>query len=249
MDEKEIVYIFVSHTHADLPKVRRVRDYLESLGTEPILFYLKSLTDKDKITRLIEDEIDARIWFVYCRSELAEESNWVRTELEYVANTGKDNQLTIDLETAFDKKGELTQEVKLTCRRMLYKIRGVRNVFCSFAHRDAPVVERVVSYLQQYDVALYYEKPTFDTGCFAGHVDQVLRESQFFLLFDSDAAEDSSFVEREKRRAEQLGKTFIVVRLSDGDARVFGREDFIFDCRDFDRSCLRLVYYLFDRLS
>ena len=96
--EEEKVYIFVSHSHRDIDKVRLVRNYLEEKGAEPILFFLKSVTDDNEVADLIKREIDARLWFLYCRSRNAENSNWVRTELDYVKKTGKKNFFEIDLD-------------------------------------------------------------------------------------------------------------------------------------------------------
>ena len=38
--EEEKVYIFVSHSHRDIDKVRLVRNYLEEKGAEPIMCFL-----------------------------------------------------------------------------------------------------------------------------------------------------------------------------------------------------------------
>ncbi len=59
--EEEKVYIFVSHSHKDIDKVRLVRNYLEEKGAEPILFFLKSVTDDNEVADLIKREIDARL--------------------------------------------------------------------------------------------------------------------------------------------------------------------------------------------
>ena len=80
MEEK--VFIFISHSHRDLEKVRKIRNFLENNCSEPILFFLKSRDDEDEITSLIKDEIDARIWFIYCDSQNARESRWVKKELD-----------------------------------------------------------------------------------------------------------------------------------------------------------------------
>ena len=66
-DKDEKVYIFVSHSHKDINKVRLVRNYLEDRGAEPILFFLKSVTDDNEVEDLIKREIDARLWFLKSR--------------------------------------------------------------------------------------------------------------------------------------------------------------------------------------
>ena len=52
-DKDEKVYIFVSHSHKDINKVRLVRNYLEDRGAEPILFFLKSVTDDNEIEEVV----------------------------------------------------------------------------------------------------------------------------------------------------------------------------------------------------
>ena len=90
------VYIFVSHSHKDIEKVRVIRNYLESLGGEQLLFFLLSKDDDNEIDKLIKDEISARIWFIYIESGNSKQSKWVQTELEFARNYPKTNILTIN---------------------------------------------------------------------------------------------------------------------------------------------------------
>ena len=53
-------YIFLSHSHEDIEKVREIRNSLEQDGFEPLCFYLKCLSDDSEIEDLIKREIDAR---------------------------------------------------------------------------------------------------------------------------------------------------------------------------------------------
>ena len=75
-------YIFLSHSHDDIEKVRKIRNALEKDGFEPLCFYLKCLEDDDEIADLIKREIDAREWFVFVDSENARKSRWVTLERE-----------------------------------------------------------------------------------------------------------------------------------------------------------------------
>ena len=61
-------YIFLSHSHDDIDKVRKIRNHLEKDGFEPLCFYLKCLEDDSEIEDLIKREIDAREWFVFINS-------------------------------------------------------------------------------------------------------------------------------------------------------------------------------------
>ena len=77
--------IFLSHSHKDLEKVRKLREILESLDYEPLIFFLKCLDDSnEELEDFIKREIDARNLFIYCKSKNAEDSIWVQKELEYI---------------------------------------------------------------------------------------------------------------------------------------------------------------------
>ena len=49
-------YIFLSHSHKDINKVRQIRNQLEEEGFEPLCFYLKCLAS---ISRLIKSSISS----------------------------------------------------------------------------------------------------------------------------------------------------------------------------------------------
>ena len=60
--------IFLSHSHKDLEKVRKLREILESLDYEPLIFFLKCLDDSnEELEDFIKREIDARNLFIYCK--------------------------------------------------------------------------------------------------------------------------------------------------------------------------------------
>ena len=85
--EDQGAWIFVSHSHRDLSKVRQVRDLLEARGHNALLFFLKSLGDDDEIDDLIRREIEARTWFILCESDNARTSTWVKRELQIIKNS------------------------------------------------------------------------------------------------------------------------------------------------------------------
>ena len=96
-------YFFISHSHLDIEKVRIIRNIIEeTFFYEPILFFLKCLSDDNEIQNLIEREISERIWFVYCDSENARNSMYVNKERQYVKklveNGKKINILNIELD-------------------------------------------------------------------------------------------------------------------------------------------------------
>jgi hypothetical protein len=80
-------WVFVSHASADLPAVRKVRNYLEDQGAAPLLFHLLSLKNPEDFWPIIEREIHERNFFLYCESADAARSEWVQKEREAVARS------------------------------------------------------------------------------------------------------------------------------------------------------------------
>ena len=48
MDLNQGGYVFISHSHQDIQKVRQIRNAMEEAGFEPLCFYLKCLSDEDE---------------------------------------------------------------------------------------------------------------------------------------------------------------------------------------------------------
>ena len=73
--------IFLSHSHKDIEKIRKIRDLLELLNNDPLMLYLKCLDDSaPELENLIKREIGSRDIFIYCKSQNAESSEWVQME-------------------------------------------------------------------------------------------------------------------------------------------------------------------------
>ncbi len=83
-DADDRTWIFVSHASADIGVVRTVRNHLEDKGASPLLFHLKALTNPEEFWPIIEREIQARNFFLYCESDAAERSEWVQRERQAV---------------------------------------------------------------------------------------------------------------------------------------------------------------------
>ena len=77
-------WIFISHASADLPVVRGIRNYLEDKGAAPLLFHLLALKDPEEFWPIVQREIEARNFFLYCDSPAAQKSDWVRREIDAV---------------------------------------------------------------------------------------------------------------------------------------------------------------------
>ena len=132
MSESNGGWVFISHSHQDIALVRRIRNHLESIGMEPLMFYLKCLSDEDEIEELIKREIDEREWFIYADSPKARSSKWVQTEREYIETLEGKKIFTIDLNTSLESQ-----------LRQLNHIARQMKVFISYSHRDAALYQRL----------------------------------------------------------------------------------------------------------
>jgi len=99
-------WIFVSHSTKDLDKVRAVRNAIENIGGEPVLFFLKCLSDQDEIDELIKREIEARNFFLLCDSNNARSSKWVQEEVEHVHSLNRKRIEVINLYADWKKQLE-----------------------------------------------------------------------------------------------------------------------------------------------
>lgn len=147
-------WVFLSHSHQDVVKVRKLRNHLESLGFEPLMFYLKCLTDKDEITDLIKREIDERDWFIYADSPNARASEWVRTELEHIGKSAdKKNVFTIDL----------AEEITVQLAQIEHITRQMK-VYISYAHKDRELQRRIKQKLLDKDMQVLTDEDTIAPG-------------------------------------------------------------------------------------
>ncbi len=126
-------WIFVSHSHRDLEKVRQIRNELERRGHNPLLFFLKSMEDDDaRLPELIRDEIKAREWFILCDSPQAKDSVWVQQEVELIKGMEGKVFETIDLSKELEI--ELHKIVRLSKRA---------TVFLSYASADRAAADAI----------------------------------------------------------------------------------------------------------
>lgn len=123
--EYEGGYMFISHSHKDLKKVRILRNDLEEAGFEPLCFYLKCLTEHDEIEGLIKREIDAREWFIYADSPNSRASEWVRKEREYIDSLGNKKTLTVDLESETSMHDVARRIIKGLRVNLIYSVQDI----------------------------------------------------------------------------------------------------------------------------
>lgn len=97
------IAVFLSHSYKDIEKIRKIRDILETLGCEPLMFYLKCLDDDNsELEDFIMREISARNIFLYCKSQNSEKSVWVQKELAYIKQLDTSRLYTVDIDNEFE---------------------------------------------------------------------------------------------------------------------------------------------------
>ncbi len=151
-------YIFLSHSHDDIEKVREIRNRLEKDGFEPLCFYLKCLDDDSEIEDLIKREIDAREWFVFVNSENSRKSKWVTLEREYITRTDSKKIITVDLENE--------QSVADAIHKITHNLR----VFLSYSAKDETLVRRIKNRLQKKDYLVFFAPDSIPVGSSFAHV-------------------------------------------------------------------------------
>lgn len=136
-------YIFLSHSHADIEKVRKIRNKLEEDGFEPLCFYLKCLSEDDEIEELIKREIDAREWFVFVNSENSRKSRWVNMEREYISSSNNKKILTVDLDNP--------ESISDVIDTISHKLR----IYIAYSHKDYEIHKVVKDKLVEKDFLVY----------------------------------------------------------------------------------------------
>lgn len=137
-------WVFISHSHRDIDSVRIIRNELEKLGFEPLMFYLRCLSDEEEIEGLIKREISEREWFIYADSKNARASRWVQTEREYIESFENKHIFTVDLEADLN---EQLQRISYITRQM--------KVFLAHSAIDYEAAFRLKERLIKKDVLVY----------------------------------------------------------------------------------------------
>ena len=114
----EGAWVFLSHSHLDLAKVRQVRNALEAKGHNPLMFFLKCLDDDAGLDDLIRREIEARTWFLLCQSPNARASRWVQEEVGIIKSLEGKVYEEIDLDD--DLESQVESVVALSRRATVF---------------------------------------------------------------------------------------------------------------------------------
>lgn len=146
--KKENIWVFLSHSSMDYDKVCLVRNELEKHRFRPLMFFLKCLDDghhDEEVESLIFREIDSRSRFVLCDSSNAQNSDWVKKEVEYIQEKNR-FFFTIDLDRVDDYE-YLSSEVSRFVRRS--------TVILAYSHHDIQLVMELKEKLTMNDFIVY----------------------------------------------------------------------------------------------
>lgn len=202
--QKDGGWVFISHSHQDIELVRKIRNKLESLGFEPLMFFLKSLDDDDEIDDLICREIDAREWFIYVDSPTARESRWVRTEREHVASLSGKKVFTISLDR------DLDEQVDHIARQL--------KVFVSYSHADVSVATKIKDALVREDFLVWNDEELRAGEDWETQIHNEMRDvarNGFAVVVISAATASSAYVRDEIESLARLRSKIVPVYVDD----------------------------------
>ncbi|MBQ7906508.1 MAG: toll/interleukin-1 receptor domain-containing protein [Clostridia bacterium] len=195
-------YFFISHSHLDIEKVRIVRNIIEeTFFYEPILFFLKCLSDDNEIQDLIKREINERIWFVYCKSENAEGSYYVQKEREYLKALIDSGKKINVLEIELDKFDIWDKECYDYIRNQIaYQIR-VSKVFLSYARSDKAIAKKLHRHFKERGYSVWDDDDLVCGDSWLNSVESQIKENSYrdgvFIFLVSKRSIQSKYAERE----------------------------------------------------
>jgi hypothetical protein len=233
-------WIFVSHASDDLVQVRKVRNYLEEKGASPLLFHLLALKEPEEFWPIIAKEIEARNFFLYCESEIAQTREWVRRERAAVDTAAKLKPVRIG---AIRVDGpELDLEVLDT---FLAKIR----VFPSYSGADSEHVQPYLDALKEAGFQVFEERNLAAGVDWRNEIENEMKLAAldgWIVAFLSPSSLESDWAQSELSMARILGGKFIAVAIANvipHDLSAIGLSDIhIFDgTRDPTGTPKRLV--------
>jgi hypothetical protein len=223
-------WIFVSHASDDIERVREVRNYLESKGASPLLFYLKALAEPEEFWPIIEREIAARNFFLYCHSTVAEEREWVRRERAAVEAASRKRPIRVDSIRVDDGDLDFTKlDAFLTKTR----------VFPIFSWLDNTVVDHFVPAMERAGFQVFLEdRDMIPDERWYDVIDRELKAAArdgWVVPFISHRSMSSQVVDLVVSAGVKLGAKFIPVVIDDKvytDPRFLSYELGKFNCLD-----------------
>jgi hypothetical protein len=219
-------WVFVSHSHKDLAKVRLIRDALENEGFKPLLFYLKCLeADSALLPNLLRREIEARTWFLLCDSLHSRSSDWVQQEREIVRHLEDKVYEEVDLDSEGDLESFL-QRVKEKARRLSRRA----TVFISYSQKDGEIARRIADRLRREEYQVFDVHSLHSGQDWAAEITSAIDEAArrgFVLVLLSKSAAESRFVQQEVQYAFSIKSAVVPVIIDDAPAVLASLPDHI----------------------
>jgi hypothetical protein len=156
------------------------------MGHNPLLFYLRCLSDDDEVDDLIRRELVARDFFLLCDSENARRSRWVQSEREVITSLAEKVHQVVDLNS--DWKSQLKAIKELSIRS---------TIFVSYSARDRDVVQALVEGLRSHDYRVLTDLELRPGDSWQSRLEEMINEALqhgFVLVVLSPAALQSEFV-------------------------------------------------------
>lgn len=180
-EKTEGAWIFLSHSHKDLPKVRLIRNELEKLGHNPLMFFLKCLNDESELDDLIRREITERNWFILCDSPMARDSKWVRDEVEMIKSLDGKVFEVVSLEEGIEKQ---IDKISKFSKRV--------TIFLSYARIDSGIAQKINDRLKKEDYRVFYDMDSLKTDgdwskMGTNTIDMAVQEGFVLLLLSADS--------------------------------------------------------------
>jgi hypothetical protein len=154
-------WIFLSHSHRDFDKVREVRNVLEEKDHNPLMFFLKCLSDDNEIDDLIRREIEARSWFILCDSENARNSSWVQQEIEIIKGYPEKTYAEVNLD---DPNVDIEQALSQLTRKA--------SVFLTYTRHDRDLAAQIKAELRANDFGVFSTLEMLRDGDFGRRADR-----------------------------------------------------------------------------
>ena len=158
---------------------------------------------------MIKREIDAREWFVFCESPNAKNSPYVRNEHAYIINSGKENvweiDMTDDIESILDKVRKICSDIE---------------VFISYAHRDASLIQPLINALADKDYSVWRDKDIVVGKAWSEQIADAIKRCAykgFYIVVITQESINSLWVEEEFSYALSLDALIIPIVVGQPD--------------------------------
>ena len=183
------IWVFLSHSHEDYEKVRKVRDMLEDQHMRPLMFFLKCLNDHDEIDSLIKREIDCRTRFILCDSENARKSDWVKEEVKYIKDQDRIYE-TINVDWPIEK-----------IKSKLSEFKRKATLFLSYSRIDQALAKYIYNRLSKFDFQVFCDIESLTVGDFEEQISSAMNSASkkgcIIVILNESIIRENSWTRKE----------------------------------------------------